>query len=395
MQYRVDPKSGNELSALGLGCMRLPMRLGAIDQEAVEALVASAVEQGVNYFDTAYLYPGSEEALGAALAKLGVRERVYVATKLPHGKVRSAADLDRFFSTSLERLQTGYVDYYLVHNVTSLAQWERLVALGVEDWVAARRADGSIRRIGFSFHGTLPEFRKLLDAFSWDFVQIQYNYVNENYQAGREGLQLAASRGLPVVIMEPLLGGKLATGLPKAARRVFEQADPGATPASWALRWLWDQPQVTVVLSGMNAAAQLDDNCATAARSLPGCLTAQEHAAVDAVREEFRRTYRVPCTGCNYCMPCPKGINIPASFAAYNESFSMGLVTGVMHYAISAGGGGEQLHLASDCVGCGACVRKCPQGIDVPAELKAVRRRLEPPGFSAAARLLGKVMSRG
>lgn len=397
MQYRDDRRAGTSLSVLGMGCMRLPARLGVIDQQATNALVARAVERGVNYFDTAYLYPGSEEALGEALRVVdangtALRDRVFVADKLPHGKVRSLDDAERLFSTSLQRLGTGRIDYYLMHNVVTCAQWERLVALGIEGWVAQKKASGAIGQVGFSFHGTFPEFKKLLDAYDWDFVQIQYNYVNERYQAGRDGLELAAGRGLPVVVMEPLLGGKLAGGLPAGARRIFEQVEPQASPASWGLRWLWDQPEVTVVLSGMNTAAQLDDNCAVAEKTAPGSLTDAERAAVEAVRDEFRRTFRVPCTGCNYCMPCPKGINIPASFAAYNESFSLGWFTGLKHYAMSGGAAGD-LHLAGDCVRCGACARKCPQGIAVPDELQAVCRRLQPPGLKTAAKLLGRVMA--
>ena len=391
MQYREDKRSGNRLSVLGLGCMRFPNRLGAIDQEAVDRLVLQAYERGVNYFDTAYAYAGSEEALGKALVKHGLRDRVYVASKLPHGKCRSIDDVERLFATTLKRLQTGYVDYYLIHNIVDSAQWHKLVDLGIGEWIARKKDEGAIRSIGFSFHGSFSEFERTLGSYDWDFVQIQYNYMNEHYQAGREGLALAASRGLPVIIMEPLLGGKLANGLPERARTAFDMVEPGRHPAEWGLRWLWDQPEVTVVLSGMNDPAQMEGNCAAAEASAPGCLSIDERAAIEVVREEFGKSYKVPCTGCNYCMPCPKGISIPACFAAYNTSYSIGWVTGMFGYLTSVGANGTDAHLVSDCVECGACKAKCPQHIDIPEELKAVRRRLQPNPLGPALKAYSKL----
>jgi predicted aldo/keto reductase-like oxidoreductase len=391
MQYREDKRSGNKLSVLGFGCMRFPNRLGAIDQNATEALVRRAVDAGVNYFDTAYAYPGSEEALGKALAATGLRERVFIASKLPHGKCRSIQDVERMFSTSCKRLQTGRIDYYLLHNIVDSAQWERLESFGMREWIARKKAEGAVGSIGFSFHGSNAEFRKMLDAYDWDFAQIQYNYMNEHYQAGKDGLELAAARGIPVVIMEPLLGGKLATGLPKDARRAFELVDSARHPAEWGLRWLWEQPGVTVVLSGMNDPAQLECNCTAAEAAVPGCLSLDERAAIEVVREEFGKSYKVPCTGCNYCMPCPQGISIPSCFAAYNASYSIGLYTGMFNYLTTVGASNSELHLASDCVECGACVRKCPQHIDIPTQLKAVCHRLQPGPVEPALRLYAKL----
>ena len=391
MQYREDKRSGNKLSVLGFGCMRFPNRMGVIDQEATERLIQQAYDRGVNYYDTAYAYPGSEDALGKALKKLGLRDRVHVASKLPHSKCKTIDDVERLFTTSLKRLQTSYLDYYLIHNIVDSVQWTHLVELGVKDWIARKKAEGAIRSIGFSFHGSFEEFKRALDAYDWDFVQIQYNYMNENYQAGRAGLQLAASRGIPVVIMEPLLGGKLATGLPESARKAFELVEPDRHPATWGLRWLWDQPEVTVVLSGMNAPAQMEGNCAAADAATPGCLSLDERAAYEVVREEFGKSYKVPCTGCNYCMPCPKGISIPACFAAYNTSYSIGWMTGMFGYLTSVGANGADVHLVSDCVECGACKKKCPQHIDIPEELKAVRKRLQPNPLGPALKAYSKL----
>ncbi|MBM6867334.1 aldo/keto reductase [Collinsella tanakaei] len=391
MQYRTDPASGNRISALGLGCMRLPgFALGRPDARATDAVISAALEQGINYLDTAYLYPGNEEAVGASLARLGARDRVLLATKLPHASCKRASDFDRFFDEQLRRLRTDHIDYYLMHNITSPAQWERLCGLGIEDWIARRKADGRIRQIGFSFHGSEGDFPVLLDAYAWDFCQIQYNYANEHYQAGTAGLIRAAERGLAVFIMEPLLGGRLADKLPDAAKRVFrEAADPKlSTPAAWGLAWVWNHPEVTMVLSGMTSAEQVAQNAAIAEGALPDSLSAAQLDAVARVVELFERANRVPCTGCSYCMPCPHGVNIPGCFAAYNASFAHSWFTGMQQYFTASAIRTGKPRLASMCVGCGACTRHCPQHIDIPERLGDVRRRLQPGPVDLALRLM-------
>ena len=394
MEYRLDKKSGNKLSVLGMGCMRLPHKGAGIDMQLSELVILEAFERGVNYFDTAYSYGGSEEALGEIVERNGLREHIFIASKLPHGKCRTIDDVERLFSTTLKRLRTDYLDYYLMHNIVTLSQWQRLVDLDIEEWIAQKKESGAIRRIGFSFHGNIAEFRALLDAYDWDLVQIQYNYVNEHYQAGREGSELAASRGIPVVVMEPLLGGRLAAKLPEGTMRAFESAAPGRSPASWGLRWLFDQPQITVVLSGMNSSAMLHENIDTASSTAIGSMTEQEHAAIREAKAAFEETFKVPCTGCNYCMPCPQGISIPSLFAAYNESFSLGWPTGFFHYMMSVGVTSGQPSLATNCIACGACVKKCPQHIDVPACMADVKRRLQPPGVKTALKLAKPFLSR-
>lgn len=391
MQYRTDPRSGNRLSALGLGCMRFPGYLrGKPDPAAAARIIAAAVDAGVNYLDTAYVYRGSEQVTGEALARAGLRERVFLATKLPHGKVRAEADLARILGEQLERLKTDRVDYYLVHNLTSAAQLERLRALGFEAWVARERAAGRIREVGFSFHGAAGDFSALLDAFDWDFCQIQYNYMNETYQAGTAGLRAAASRGLAVMVMEPLLGGKLAEGLPRAAAHELASEGDGRNAAAQGLRWVWDHPEVTVALSGMTSPEQVAANAAVACDAHPGCLAEGERAAIGRARDVLARLDRVGCTGCGYCMPCPRGVNIPGTFAAYNASYAFGLMTGIQQYMTASSAASDHPRLASNCVGCGACVARCPQQIDIPGQLARARRRLEPPLMMPMMRLMGK-----
>ncbi|MDR0935143.1 MAG: aldo/keto reductase [Oscillospiraceae bacterium] len=387
MQYRLDERSGNQLSVLGFGCMRFSRGVSGLDYKKAEALILSAVEGGVNYFDTAYLYPGSEALLGAVVSKNSLRDRLYIATKLPIANCKAGADFDKFFALQLAALQTTYIDYYLMHNINSLAQWDELRAWGIEAWIAARKASGEVRQVGFSFHGPRQEFEAVLDSYDWDFCQIQYNYANENNQAGAEGLRKAASKHIPVIIMEPLLGGKLANGLSPAAIDVFRRADASRSPAQWGLRWLWNQAEVTVVLSGMNEAAQLSDNLAIAEVSPAGCVTDSERAAYEGVINIFKSTDKVPCTGCAYCMPCPKGVNIPGCFASYNTKFSHGFMPSLTMYITSTAANRAENALASRCVKCGKCETHCPQKIEIRRELETVARKMEPWWFRVAMRV--------
>jgi predicted aldo/keto reductase-like oxidoreductase len=374
--------------------MRFPKGITAQpDLEKAEALVRAAVESGVNYFDTAYVYGGSEAVLGKIFERNpGMREKIYLATKLPFRQVKRYEDFDRLFNIQLGRLKTDTIDYYLIHNLTAPADWKYLVERGVERWLAEKQGSGQIRQVGFSYHGAQQGFAWLLEAYPWQFTQIQYNYSDENFQAGRAGLRKAAAMGLPVIIMEPLLGGKLATGLPKQAMRLFYQANPGRSPAEWALRWLWDQPECTVVLSGMNSMAQLDDNLRAAEDAPPGCLTQAQRAVYPKLVDIFREAYKIPCTGCNYCMPCPRGVNIPGCFAAYNASYAVDLFTGFAQYTTSTNiSDPKHNSSARSCAQCGLCEKKCPQGIAVPAQLKRVARKLEPPPMRWGARLHTKL----
>ncbi|MCF0141598.1 MAG: aldo/keto reductase [Mogibacterium sp.] len=391
MQYREDKKSGNKLSILGFGCMRFAggdsiqsfSPFSSYDEEYVEKLLVDSVEQGINYFDTAYLYNGSEAMLGKTLAKHGLREKVFIATKLPVIILRKAEDIDKCFNVQLERLQTDYIDYYLMHMLTTVSDWERLCSWGIESWIEKQKAGGRIKQIGFSFHGAYDEFEKLLDVYDWDFVQIQYNYSDENYQAGVKGLHKAAEKDLPVIIMEPLLGGRLADGLPSKAVQCFKEADPNSTPVSWALRWLWNQPEVTVVLSGMNKQEQLIENLETADKSQAGMLTDAEEETFSRVKQIIKESYKVNCTGCKYCMPCPAGVDIPTCFAAYNTSSAIDKGIGAQQYLMSTLMYNRSGY-ASLCKNCGKCETHCPQHIEIRKELKAVSKELERIKFKAA-----------
>ena len=387
MQYRECKATGNKLSALGLGCMRFPR-----DKNETERMISTAIDGGVNYFDTAYFYPGSENTLGSILAKLNKRKDVFIATKLPLMMCKNAEDFDRLFDEQLRRLQTVYIDYYMMHNISSFAQWEKFRAMGIEDWIAKKIKAGQIRHIGFSYHGSCDDFIKTLDSYAWEFCLIQYNYYDENYQAGKKGLQAAAEKGISVMIMEPLLGGRLATGLPEHAVKVFTNANPELTPADRALHWLWNQNEVTVVLSGMSKVSQMESNINAIKSFKP--LSDDELAVYDKVLEIFRKSYKIPCTGCGYCLPCPQGINIPACFTALNARYAQGFITAISLYMNTTALITKHPMSPRICNGCGKCEKHCPQYIPIRNDLKKVTRSLEPLPIRFVAALIRSIMTR-
>ncbi len=376
MQYRQD-KHGEKLSILGFGCMRFPKKGAGIDMAETERELLAAVEAGVNYFDTAYIYPGSEAAVGEIFEKNGLRERVHIATKLPQYLVGSRAALDRYFNEELSRLRTDYVDYYLMHHLTDVAMWEKLKAVGALEWIAEKKASGAIRNVGFSYHGNTENFLKILGDYDWDICQIQYNYFDEFSQAGADGLRAAAARGVPVVIMEPLRGGKLVNMLPEKAKAILRESPRGWSAAEWSFRWLYNQSEVTVVLSGMNSMEMLQENCRTASEAGAGDFTEADFETVRAVAAEIRAKDRVGCTGCRYCMPCPKGVDIPGAFRCYNAMFIDSKTQGRFQYAQTVGLTKEPA-FATQCVGCGKCERHCPQSLPIREKLKEADRALRP-----------------
>ena len=374
MQYRKD-KYGNELSVLGYGCMRFSRKMGVIDFEKAQREILRAVEGGINYFDTAYIYPGSEALLGQILQKNGLRDRVYIATKLPHYLIKSREKLDKLFEEELSRLRTDHIDYYFMHMLTNTEAWDRLRAIGIEEWIEEKKASGQIRQVGFSYHGASDAFCALLDAYDWDFCMIQYNYMDEHTQAGRRGLQYAHAKGLPVMIMEPLRGGKLAR-VPAEAAKLMKDRDAECSPAGWSFRWLWDQKEVTVVLSGMNSEEMVAENIEAAQRAQIGALRPQDHELLKRVAAVINSKMRVGCTGCGYCVPCPKGVDIPAAFAAYNRAAAEGRFWAIADYAKCTALRGEPSS-ASQCIGCGKCEQHCPQQIEIRKELKNAEKTLE------------------
>ena len=373
MQYRKD-RYGNPISVLGYGCMRFTQAAGKIDIAKTEKEILEAFHGGVNYFDTAYVYPGSEAALGEILARNGIREQVNIATKLPHYLLKKPEDLDLYFSEELRRLKTDHVDYYLMHMLTDTKTWQRLEGLGIVQWLAEKKASGQIRQVGFSYHGNSDMFCKLLDIYDWDFCQIQYNYLDENSQAGATGLHRAAEKGLPVIIMEPLRGGRLTNALPASAKKIIEPTS--LTPAQFAFRWLWDQKEVTCVLSGMNSLDMVKENLATAQVTNPGSLTPEDRAVYAKVVAAINENRKVGCTGCRYCMPCPKGVDIPGTFAAYNRMASDGYWKALTEYFMITGVRKDYTG-PGNCIGCGKCEQHCPQHLPIRQELKNAQKALE------------------
>lgn len=374
----------NDWSILGFGCMRLPKKGGGFDMEEAEREIMYALEQGVNYFDTAYIYKGSEEALGKVMAKNHCREQMTVATKLPHYMLKSIEGLEKYFQEQLERLQTDYIDNYLMHMLPDADIWAKLVRMGVADWLEEKKSSGQIRHIGFSYHGNSTAFCELIDAYAWDFCQVQYNYMDENSQAGRIGVQHAASKGIPVIIMEPLRGGRLVNGLPEQAKELFDQAEPKRSPAEWGLRWLWDQPEVSVILSGMNSMEMIRENIRIAKDVRSGALQKRDFALYEGVRKAINARIKVGCTGCSYCMPCPHGVDIPGAFRCYNVRYTDNFFTGMREYMMCTTFRAKRSN-ASLCKKCGKCEKHCPQGIAIRKELDQVVKHMENPVYKVIA----------
>lgn len=386
MNYRTD-KYGNKISVLGYGCMRFTQSAGKVDMEKTGQEIMEAYHAGVNYFDTAYIYPGSEDALGRILEKNQIRDKVSIATKLPHYLIKKSDSIEKYFSEQLKRLRTDYVDYYLMHMLTDVKTWNRLKELGILEWLEEKKKSGAIRQVGFSYHGNSDMFCELLDAYDWDFCQIQYNYLDEHSQAGRKGLEYAASKKVPVIIMEPLRGGKLVAQLPEEAKRLFEEYPIKRSPAEWAFRWLWNQPEVTCVLSGMNSLEMVKENVKTASQAQVGEFTEADEKLLNDVVKAINAKVKVGCTGCRYCMPCPKNVDIPGTFAAYNRRYTDGRRAAIIEYVMCTALRKDS-SAASNCMECGKCEAHCPQHIEIRKELKSARKELEGPLYKIARKVV-------
>ncbi len=374
MQYRVVPKNGDKLSVLGFGCMRLPLNGQAIDESRAIKQIRLAIDNGVNYVDSAPPYHGgeSEKVLGKALLD-GYREKVKVATKLTPFMLNKAEDMQKMLDLQLQKLQTNHIDYYLAHGLDE-DSWRKMQDFGVLKFLEKAKADGKIVNICFSFHGTLETFKEIVDSHDWVMCQIQYNFLDEHFQAGTEGLKYAAKRNLAVVVMEPLRGGSLTCKVPPEVKQLYDASNVGWSPAEWALRWVWNHPEVTLALSGMNDEAQVVENIKIAEAALPGSMTPDQLALIKNVQVTYRHLRQIPCTGCEYCMPCPQGVDIPRSFSVYNDYCMFGdeqQARASYAFALLGAFGGERSD-ATLCKDCKQCVERCPQHINVPGELKKV-----------------------
>ena len=374
MQYRTVPKNGDKLSVLGFGCMRLALKGQNIDEERAIKQIRYAIDNGVNYVDSAPPYHNgeSEKLLGKALLG-GYRKKVKIATKLTPFLLNKAEDMDKMLNMQLQKLQTDHIDYYLLHGLEE-EFWKKLQGFGVLDFLEKAKADGKIINMGFSFHGSLKTFKEIIGANDWTMCQILYNFLDEKLQAGTLGLKYAASKNLAVMVMEPLRGGALAGKLPDEVKQFYDNAKIQRSPAEWGLRWVWNHPEVTVALSGMNDEEQVAENIKVAETALPGSMKADELAVIKNVAKSYRCLMKVSCTGCQYCMPCPSGVNIPSNFRIYNDYYMFGeeQKSRAMYAMMLMGGLTGKRSDASLCKECKKCMERCPQHIAIPEQLKLV-----------------------
>ncbi len=362
--------------------MRLPVRDGVIDREKAKNQILYSIDHGMNYIDTAWTYHlGENEPFLGEVLEDGYREKVKLATKLPSWSIESREDMDRILNSQLERLRTDHIDYYLVHALVG-ALWDKLEKLEVMDFLDAAKTDGRIINAGFSFHGSIEDFKRIVDSYPWTFCQVQYNFLDRENQAGIEGLKYAASKGLGVIVMEPMRGGKLTRVVPPEIQETWNEAPVKRTPAEWALRWVWNHPEVTVVLSGMNEEFHIQENLRIADEAYSNSLDEKELQLVDRVEQQYRKLMNTGCTGCRYCMPCPSGVDIPVCFEIYDNFYLSGNEDeGKLMYAAKSGGiiRGDIIGYASQCIQCGQCLEKCPQHLDIPSLLKTVSEKFEGP----------------
>jgi len=377
MLYRKLGKTGEKASILGYGCMRLPILENdpkKIDEEKATKLLHYAIDHGINYIDTAYSYHGGmgEVFLGKALQK-GYREKVLLASKLSCKRVHCKTDMDRFLNEQLEKLQTDYLDFYLLHALKQ-SYWEKMKKFGVIEFLDRIQAEGKVKHVGFSFHDNLEVFKEILEAYPWALCQIQFNYLDEEYQAGIEGLKYAAEKGLAIVIMEPLRGGNLVSKIPAEAKKVWAKAKTKRTPAEWAFRYLWDYPEISVVLSGMTELNHLLENIKTAEEGRPNSLRAEEKELISEVKQIYRARIKVNCTACKYCLPCPAGVNIPRALSYLNDVSMLGNVKNAsFQYGVLL----SPEERAGNCIECGECEKVCPQKLSIRESLKEITELFE------------------
>lgn len=372
MRYREFGKTGEKISILGFGCMRFPQIDGKIDEEKTIEMVRYAIDNGVNYIDTAYPYHnGESEIVVGKILKDGYRERVNLATKLPSWEINSREDMDKYFNEQLKKLQTKQIDFYLIHALDK-GLWENLVENNIFDFLNEIKKSKKVRYVGFSFHDKYEVFKEIIDSYDWDFTQIQYNYLDEEYQAGTKGLEYASEKDMGVIIMEPLRGGKLANNLPNDILEIINKSDSKKSPAQWAFKFLYNKPEIGIVLSGMSNIEQVIDNIRICNEDgAADSMNLENEKVIEALRDTLKSKIKINCTDCKYCMPCPNGVNIPACFECLNNSSMFNDIEGIKNnmykYLI------EQDVDASKCIECGKCEKSCPQHIDIINKLKKVK----------------------
>ncbi|MFZ3371405.1 MAG: aldo/keto reductase [Desulfitobacteriaceae bacterium] len=377
MQYSKFGKLDFQTSILGFGCMRLPVLNrdpAKIDEVEAIRMIRHAIDNGVNYVDTAYFYhQGQSEILVGKALQNGYRKKVKLATKLPVEQCEKFEDFDSLLNEQLEKLATDHIDFYLLHGLNR-STWDKAKKLGIELFLETALADGRITYAGFSFHDEYPVFKEIVDAYPWTFCQIQYNYMDTEFQAGTKGLQYAAAKGLAVIIMEPIKGGKLAKTPPPPILELWSKAEEQYSPAEWALRWVWNHPEVTMLLSGMSTMEQVEENLRVANVAKPNSLSEQELTLIKDVKKQFSLLSKIDCTACGYCQPCPSGVDIPRNFTIYNDAYiyddnkSSQFVYNTFFTPTTR---------ASACTECGACEEACPQHLSIREHLKEIQKTFE------------------
>jgi len=377
MLYRELGETGKKISILGFGCMRLPVVDGKYDQVDMDVavpLIRNAIDNGINYLDTAYPYHnGKSEEVISEVIKDGYREKVFIADKLPSWMINSRADMDRYLQEQIDRLQTEKIDFYLLHSIKE-DYWKKLESLGVLEFLDDAVSQGKIDYTGFSFHGELELFFDVIDSYNWDMCQVQYNLVDQNYQAGREGIRYASNNNVGVVIMEPLRGGTLVRNVPPEIQEIWDESPVKRDPVSWALKYLWDHEEIDVVLSGMNSCNDLKQNLDIASEGYPNTLMPEEKEIIREVQFEYKQRKEVDCTQCGYCVPCPSGVDIPANLLQLNNAYMFqDIENAQMNYYMVI----KEEERAANCTECGECEKICPQMVPIQKALKDVRKKFE------------------
>ena len=383
-----------KLFPLGIGTMRLPTENNKIKRDIARDFIYYGIDNGINYIDTAYLYHnGESEFFLGEILQGDYRKKVNISTKLPSWLVNSRNDMDKFLNEQLNRLKTDHIEYYYIHSV-DYTMLKKLMNLGLDDFIEKSKASGKIQNIGFSYHGSTEEFADSCDLYNWDSCIIQYNYLDRHIQAGTKGLKYAHSKGMDVIIMEPLKGGLLAGNMPKEVEKLFKEMNPNKTSAKWAFSWVLNHPEVTCVLSGMGSMEEIKENIQTAIESKPNSLNSEELTTINQVQQIMQEKLEINCTGCGYCKPCPFGVDIPECFRLYNEEFLFDnsenkfLSHAKMTYYITVAGVIHKPSHAGKCLNCRKCISKCPQSIMIPQELKKVSKKFEGHGFGFKVRIL-------